>query len=124
MSIKTYMIYCDHCAYKRITDGTDIQDLREVKTSPIPRGVPTLDPLAKKNIAVSHGHPADITTGQRIQPSMRQKKRFKCPKCGYIIMARQIKPEEYQQNEQQQQTDWFNGGQASPPGPSLPGELT
>lgn len=75
MSLKHYQLYCDCCHYKRITDGTDIQDLVPVKTSPIQQGIPYIDPLTKKTVT---------------SPYKPQKLRFKCPKCGKVIMARQI----------------------------------
>jgi predicted RNA-binding Zn-ribbon protein involved in translation (DUF1610 family) len=119
MSIKTYQFFCDHCGFKKVTDGSDIGGLREIKQSPVPRDVPTLDPLAKKNVAVQHGQPADVTTGTRQQPAFKQKKKFKCPKCGYVIQARQIRPEEYDVP-----TNRTDGSEAGFTGPSLPGELT
>jgi hypothetical protein len=75
MSLKHYQLYCDCCNYRRITDGTDIQDLIPVKTSSIQQGIPYIDPLAKKTVTPTY------------KP---QKLRFKCPKCGKVIMARQI----------------------------------
>jgi predicted RNA-binding Zn-ribbon protein involved in translation (DUF1610 family) len=75
MSLKHYQLYCDSCNYKRITDGTDIQDLIPVKTSSIQQGIPYIDPLTKKTVT---------------PPYKPQKLRFKCPKCGKVIMARQI----------------------------------
>lgn len=32
MSVKLYLLFCSHCSYKRTTDGTDLANLREVKT--------------------------------------------------------------------------------------------
>lgn len=75
LNLKHYQLYCDCCNYKRITDGTDVQDLVPVKTSSIQQGIPYIDPLTKKTVS-PHYKP--------------QKLRFKCPKCGKIIMARQI----------------------------------
>ena len=70
-----YQLFCELCAYKRLTDGTDVGDLVEVRTSPIPRGAPTLDP--EMNISVP--------------PAIRQQKRFKCPNCGRVIKAKRLK---------------------------------
>lgn len=74
--IKQYQLFCDHCGYKRFSDGTDIQDLHEIKTSSIPRGIPYLDLLTKKSVT---------------PPSLKQVKKFKCPKCGYVIKPHVIK---------------------------------
>ena len=75
MSLKHYQLFCDFCCYKRITDGTDVHDLVPVKTSPIQQGIPYIDPLTKKTV---------------MPPFKPQKLKFKCPKCGRVIMARQI----------------------------------
>ena len=75
MSIKTYLLYCEICGYKRITDGSDATDLVEVKTSPLFTGAPKLDSITKK-VFVPKAKP--------------QRKRFKCPKCGRIVFPRQI----------------------------------
>ena len=47
MAVKLYKLYCEICNWKRITDGSDIQDLYEIKTSPIPGGVPKYDKESK-----------------------------------------------------------------------------
>lgn len=73
--IRQYQFFCSNCGYKRLTDGTDIQDLIPVKLSPVSTGAPFVDPLTKK-IAVT--------------PNKNQKKMFKCPKCGYSIFAKKI----------------------------------
>jgi predicted RNA-binding Zn-ribbon protein involved in translation (DUF1610 family) len=72
---KMYMLLCEICGYKRITDGTDVKDLVEVKTSPLFTGAPKIDPLTKKVV----------------QPKeKKRKKRFKCPKCGRVVFPRKI----------------------------------
>ena len=73
--IKQYQFFCDNCNYKRLTNGSDIQDLIPVKTSPVPGSIPYIDPLTKKTI---------------YPPAKSQKKKFKCPKCGKIIIAKEI----------------------------------
>ncbi len=75
MSIKTYSFYCNFCGYKRTTNGNDIQDLVPVKQSPIPGGVPYLDPVTKKTV---------------IPKSFAKPKKFKCPKCGRVITPRKV----------------------------------
>jgi predicted RNA-binding Zn-ribbon protein involved in translation (DUF1610 family) len=104
MSVKTYQLYCEICGYKRISDGSDVHDLLEIKTSPIPGGVPFVDPQTKKII---------------VPKSQNQRKKFRCPKCGRIIMARQIQTTEYIQDEQVNNTD---GSKTSTEGPSIQGE--
>ena len=75
MAIKKYEIYCNNCSYKRYTDGSDVKDLFEVKTTPVQTVVPHIDPLTKK----------------MVPPKFRkQKKKFKCPNCGYTITPRKI----------------------------------
>lgn len=82
MSVKLYQLYCEICGYKRLTDGSDVTDLAEVKTSPIPAGVPFIDPETKK-----------LT----VPKPKKQLKKFKCPRCGRVVMARKLAvPEEAQ----------------------------
>lgn len=73
--IRTYQFFCDHCGYKRITNGDDLQDLTKVEQSSIPRGTPTIDPQTKKI---------------KIPNSITRIKTFKCPTCGYCIKAKKI----------------------------------
>lgn len=91
--IKQYQLYCDHCGYKRFSDGSDAQDLIQVQTSDIPRGSPYLDPVTRKTI---------------IPKPMKQLKKFKCPKCGYLI-----KPRVIQFTEQKNETNNPDGSQTS-----------
>lgn len=68
MSIKLYRLYCDACNWKLVTDGSDdiAKKLVEIKTSPIPTGIPILD---EENKIIN---PAP----------KKQIKKFKCPNCG------------------------------------------
>lgn len=75
MSVKLYQLYCEICNWKRITDGSDIGDLFELKTSPIPGGIPELDPETKKTV---------------IKKSLPRTKKFRCPKCGRGVLPRKI----------------------------------
>lgn len=122
MSVKRYQFFCDHCGYKRQTDGTDIQDLREIKTSPIPGSSPVLDPFAKKTAEPVFGQPSVEATGIRVPRNTPQRKKFKCPKCGYVIMARKLTPIE-EPIEEPNETNNPDGCETSPSGQSLPGEL-
>jgi len=87
MSIKSYRFYCDFCGYKRTTDGSDVQDLVAVKQSPVPAGVPYLDPVTQKLVTP--------------KPFNRAKK-FKCPNCGRVITAHKVNPEGYNDEK-----DWL-----------------
>ena len=75
MSIKLYQLYCEICNWKKITDGSDIGDMVEVKTSPIPGGVPKIDKETKKVV---------------VPKTQKQTRRFKCPKCGRLVKPRKI----------------------------------
>jgi predicted RNA-binding Zn-ribbon protein involved in translation (DUF1610 family) len=103
METNNYQFFCDNCCYKRITNGKDIQDLIEVKTSTIPKGSPKIDPLTKKVV---------------VPPPLKQIRKFKCPKCGHIIKARKITFVEHKK-EDEQQTNWSNGSEAGIEGPSI-----
>lgn len=70
-----YQFFCDQCCWKRITENPEQQDLVIVLTSPVPKGIPHLDPVDKKIIT---------------QKPKILSKRYKCPRCGYIIKAKKI----------------------------------
>src|SRR5687767_12707444 len=72
---RLFQLYCDHCHWKRITDGTDITDLFEIKTSPVLASTPKLDAETRKTI------PAKF---------QEQKRRFRCPSCGHAMTPRII----------------------------------
>ncbi len=88
MSVKQYIMYCEFCGFKRITDGTDVQDLVPYKESNIPGGVPYLDPVTKKVVTPK---------------SFARNKKFKCPKCGRLITARRMADQSGDVNE----NDWL-----------------
>jgi hypothetical protein len=75
VSYKIFQLYCNGCSWKRYTDGNDIKDLYELKTSPIPTGIPRIDPETKKVVT---------------PPARNQKRKFRCPKCGQTITPRII----------------------------------
>lgn len=83
MSVKLYRLYCDVCNWKLVTDGSDeiAKGLVEIKTSPIPMGIPKLDEETHKIIESS---------------SKKQIRKFKCPKCG-----RGIRPVKIQDTQDQ-----------------------
>ena len=67
----TYKFYCD-CGYRRTSNGSDISDLVEVPTSPVMKNIP------------KPGEKGDVIPASFI----KQRKRFKCPSCGRLIMAK------------------------------------
>jgi hypothetical protein len=75
VSIKTYRLHCEICNYNRITDGSDVQDLHEMKVSPIQAGIPYRDNETKEIL---------------YRKPIKREKRFRCPKCGRVIIAKQI----------------------------------
>jgi predicted RNA-binding Zn-ribbon protein involved in translation (DUF1610 family) len=75
MATKTYQFYCDACHWKRITDGSDVQDLHEYKISSIQKNVPKRDAVTKKVVESKFRQPP---------------KKFRCPKCGRPVIARKI----------------------------------
>lgn len=75
MSIKKYLVYCEPCGYKRITDGSNDYDLTKVPRSEVPGGYPKLD-LIKKEVKEPKS---------KSQPIM-----VKCPKCGRGVRVRKL----------------------------------
>tara|TARA_Y100000034_G_scaffold104648_1_gene131350 strand:- start:11673 stop:11936 length:264 start_codon:yes stop_codon:yes gene_type:complete len=75
MSIKKYLVYCEPCGYKRITDGSDDEDLKKVPRSDVPGGAPEIDPITKT---------------VKIKKSTKQPIMVKCPKCGRGIRVRKL----------------------------------
>lgn len=65
---KTYQLYCNFCHWKRLTDGNDLGDLFEIKTSPIQVGVSQSHEVKSKN----------------------QKQKFRCPQCGHAVVPKSI----------------------------------
>jgi|GEM_PF-2790260 hypothetical protein len=70
-----YQLYCQICNWKKITDGGDIKNLTEVKTSNIQREIPKFDKKEKKTI---------------LSKDKIRKKRFKCPNCGRVVFPKKI----------------------------------
>lgn len=70
-----YQLYCQICNWKKITDGGDIKNLTEVKTSTIQREIPKFDKKEKKTI---------------FSKDKIRKKRFKCPSCGRVVFPKKI----------------------------------
>lgn len=75
MGVKFYRLFCEICNYKRITDGSDVDDLKELKISPIPGGIPVINKLNGK-----------VETPKPI----KRIKQFRCPKCGRVLIPRKV----------------------------------
>jgi len=71
---KLYQLLCN-CGWRRITDGSDVGDLYEIKTSPIPKGIPKLDVVKKTTV---------------VQKDRERIRSFRCPECGYIVKPKII----------------------------------
>lgn len=75
-SNKFYRLYCEICNWKRVTDGSDVDDLHELtSTSPIPGGIPKWDKEKKEIVE---------------RPNRQRRRKFRCPSCGRVVMAKQI----------------------------------
>lgn len=73
---KRLMIFCEPCAYKMIIQNEEsMEDLVEIKTSPIPGGIPEIDLKTNKT---------------KTKPQKKQAKKFKCPKCGRGVVAKEL----------------------------------
>lgn len=75
MSKKKYLLMCNSCDYKKVTDAEGVQKLYEYPTNQVQKGIPL------KN----------EETGKLDQPQMLPvKRKFRCEKCGRAIVAREI----------------------------------
>ena len=73
---KICQLYCDHCNWKLNTNNMDdLRNLHEIKSTPIPGGSPKYNQKEKK---------IDVPK------SIIQKKKFRCPKCGYAITPKMV----------------------------------
>ena len=104
MSVKMYKFYCEICNWKKITDGSDVKDLHEIKRSPIQAGIPKFDADTGKT-----------TTAQPI----KQARMFRCTKCGRGVIPRRIgnpqddidRANDFKQRKSHEQ-DWADGREA------------
>jgi rubredoxin len=84
MSEKLYQLFCDHCSFKKITNGINLK-LIEHKTAAVQFTIPDLDP----------------ETELRKEIKFKElPKRFKCPQCGYIIKPKVIENPQYKIDEE------------------------
>jgi DNA-directed RNA polymerase subunit M/transcription elongation factor TFIIS len=76
MKNKKFLIFCEVCSYKKIFEEEKIIDnLIEIKISPIQGGLPQIDSKTGKT---------------KNKPKKDQNKKYKCPKCGRGVMAKEI----------------------------------
>jgi DNA-directed RNA polymerase subunit RPC12/RpoP len=66
-----YMLFCQHCSNKVFTDGKDLDYLYQVPLSAIPKRADGKD-----------------------KSLFEQRKKIKCPECGYIFTIVKLKPDE------------------------------
>lgn len=84
-SYKVFQFYCDHCHWKRISEKGEVEGLYEVKRSSLQTNIPRLDPLTKKTV---------------LAPEQNQKRKFRCPSCGFGIIPRLIPDPQRTQDKQ------------------------
>lgn len=77
-----YKFFCSNCCYTTYSNGTNIA-LKEFRLNPLQKNLPKLDENFKL---------VESTYSQRI-------KMFKCPKCGFLIKAKEIKTKEEKEDE-------------------------
>jgi hypothetical protein len=73
--INNYKFFCENCQFTKYASGNEIIGLEEVIYSEVPGGIPKINLETKK-----------VEKGKSIE----RKKRFKCPKCGFLIKATKI----------------------------------
>lgn len=71
---KKYMLMCNHCDYKKITDAEGVQKLYEYPQNILQKGVPL------------KGADGKIETAG----TLPAKRKFRCEKCGRAIISREI----------------------------------
>lgn len=82
-----YQFYCNNCSYKKIIDSNDIDSISEfrvLKTTPIQTKIPYLN---------------ENNTVQKEEFKNLSKKKYKCPKCGYILIYKKIEDLQQKINE-------------------------
>lgn len=82
-----YQLFCEICNWKMITNGDDIESLVEVQTSPVPGGIPKIDPNTKKIIE---------------SKSINQTRKFKCPQCGRLVMPKRLLPPKKESEDEEE----------------------
>lgn len=71
--LPNYVLHCDYCGFNTIISGNKESGMTEIKRSPVPGGVPYIDPVDGK---------------VKKQESFSRPKMFKCKKCGRGIVVK------------------------------------
>lgn len=92
-----YKLHCEICNWTKVTNGSDAVDLVEFITAPIPVKSSQRDLKTKKIIEAK---------------SIPQPRKFKCPKCGRLVI-----PKKLENNEPDK--DWIDGSETGPERPQI-----
>jgi hypothetical protein len=82
-----WFFYCEPCGFKKVVEGPE-HGMTEIKTSPIPLGVPRQDPKKYTKTEME-----DKGWGNRKfwnSNNQKQNTRVKCPKCGRGVTAKAL----------------------------------
>jgi len=114
------VFYCEPCGFRKILEDGDLEKFIHVKTSPIQKGIPLLDPKTNKTALVKNpntGVPKLDAKGNLIEMvtsiSVPQPTKVKCPRCGranvikglYDPFAKALKAREEQSIEEKRLAD-------------------
>lgn len=92
MSVKLYRLLCQHCNWRRITDGSDVSDLVEIKQSKIQQTLPKLD-----------------SAGKFVESKfVGRSRKFRCPKCGHVVIPHRISNPQAQIDEKNEELNVKN----------------
>jgi len=75
MSKKFYRLYCEICNWKLIVDSTQSVDLYEMKSPPIPGGIPKYNETEKEIV---------------VPKEKEMPRKFRCPQCGRVVIPRKV----------------------------------
>lgn len=89
MARNVYQFFCTFCNFKKLSDGTDLGDLKEIPRAGILKGSVTQKKFFDSN------EPSE----EYLQKTLSQIKQFKCPNCGFAIRAKKIEPLEKPKDE-------------------------
>ena len=83
MATKLYQLYCEICHWRKITDGSDVNQMHEIPTTPLMITLPKIE----------EGKPAAAKFQKR-------PKRFRCEQCGRVVSPRVIEDPQFKLDEQ------------------------
>ena len=83
MVTKLYQLYCEICHWRKITDGSDVNQMHEIPTTPLMTALPKIE----------EGKPA-------VAKFQKRPKRFRCEQCGRVVSARVIDDPQAKLDEQ------------------------